>query len=430
MAFNIISQPLEIQPVHNRLNFVVEEGTYITETDFKYVFKIYVEGNLVATNKLYPNISSRCHFDAGPAVRNYVSRSVIIPLNSTSTTLSRASNQEIVTYKVEFWAEYIDSNGATQLIQRDAGTDKVAWNGVAPYHSATNMTTFLSTLFLAAGSKKNMLNWKYNGWIGTEAFTDYAIPLKVTDYRSISFMAKTTANVVNVHRLYVLTQTKTGTNKVFSKNLSISTDTDEIYRIYHAGIGVPQLNAYTWDISSVPSGYTSTISATEDDYLLVTLLRYNGATYDQVTNSLIFKINPTTCYRFDHYTVAYQAPYGGFGYINFSKRSDLKYENTNDIYTNILPYNYSLGDREIKVYHNRTKQSISLMTDWIRHQTQVDEIMDMMHSPCVYLIDNSYNIIPVTVKSNTVDYLQKKQDKMFTYTVEFEYAYQENTILR
>jgi len=430
MAFTVVSQPLELQPVHNKLNFIVEDGDYYAETDFKYVFKTYVEATLVDTSKLYPNLSSRAHYDASPVIRDYISRQVIIPLNATTSLLARASNYEICTYKVEFWAEYTDSNGDFQSVQRNAGTNLVAWNGVAPYHSATNMTTFTASLVYAAGSKKNYLNWKYNGWTSTEAFSDYAIPLKETDYRSVSFMAKTTANVINVHQLLVYTQTKTGTNKSLIKNLAISSSTDETHRIYHAGIGVPQLNATSWTSTSIPAGYTATISSTEDDYIAVVLRRYNGSSYDIVTNALLFKLQPITCYQFDHYTVAYQAPLGGIGYINFSKRSDIKQKNTQDTYKNILAYNYALGDRETLVHHNRKQESITLMTDWIRDQTQVTEIMDMMSSPWIMLVDNDYNLIPATVKSTDIERRKKKQDKMFTYSVEFEYAYDENTILR
>jgi len=99
-------------------------------------------------------------------------------------------------------------------------------------------------------------------------------------------------------------------------------------------------------------------------------------------------------------------------------------------YKNILPFRYSLGDRETKVYYNQLKESISLTTDWLYNQLQVDEIMDMLSSPFIYLIDNNYQIIPVTVKTATYDYKKKNQDKLFQYQVDFNYAFDQNVIYR
>ena len=427
MAFSTIAQPIGIQPAYNRLEYIVLDPDYITEVDFKYVFKTYVGTTLVDTSKIYPSLDTYGRFDASKILSNYVSRKPMVTLNGITTLISPADAIEIIDYYVICWVEYTDSTGAVQLVERGGGDKKIAWNAVAPYHLATNMTTFLDSFIYAAGSFKNLLNWKY---YGASSFGDDSIVLKDTDYRSISFFAKTVNNGVNAHRLYVETRTKAGATKRFGLNLNISTSNGVNYRLYHVGMGLPQLNAYTWTTTSIPPGYSSTISATEDAYLSVTIQKYNGSTYDIVSKALLFKITPSSCFNFDHYTVAYQAPYGGFGYINFSKRSDKRNETNMNTYKNILPFRYSLGDRETKVYYNQLKESISLTTDWLYNQLQVDEIMDMLSSPFIYLIDNNYQIIPVTVKTATYDYKKKNQDKLFQYQVDFNYAFDQNVIYR
>lgn len=104
MAITILSQPATFASLHDDMWFVVESDNVVVE-DFKYVYDVYVSGELVARVKNNPAPSGEGSygiFNSAPIVRNYV-ENYFEP--SGSNVLQATSDKLKVNYEIAFGEE-------------------------------------------------------------------------------------------------------------------------------------------------------------------------------------------------------------------------------------------------------------------------------------------------------------------------------------
>lgn len=138
MAITINSTPANYSTMHSGLWFVVS-STNTTQTNFKYVFDVYVNNNLVARVKSFPQpVSTKGIFNASTIVRDYWN-SYFKPSISPFTTISYTGSDIYVEYEVKFGEEY----GGTTYTNLEE-TSKFAYNYVQDYLYNTSSNIILT----------------------------------------------------------------------------------------------------------------------------------------------------------------------------------------------------------------------------------------------------------------------------------------------
>ena len=137
MAFTINREPSKFSPVYNELTYNVLSSNY-TEPEMKYIFKVYVEGTLVNTTKLYPLPTFNCLFDVSTILKQYIDIPWIEP-----TSPSLGQRNENVKYYVEFYEEYIVGGVLTTSALLTTSTTKYAFPMSADRYQSNYMNNFV-----------------------------------------------------------------------------------------------------------------------------------------------------------------------------------------------------------------------------------------------------------------------------------------------
>ena len=408
MAFNITTQPLEYSPAYNTLDYTVYDSTYAGKVDFKYIFDLYVDGALVNTTKLYPRTGGFCIYNPSKIIQDYVSAAY----NPALTDYAVANTVELVEYYVVFKTEYI-VGGVETTYTMETGETKMAWNAAATFMDSMNLATYVAKFEPALTGGIEFLNIKETGTNG------HMIPILDNEYRNASMIYKTRDDEYLINQIEV----STSSGKIFTNPIT-HTGATKLYDIMHYGIGIPQLNAVTWDQMVMPPSVDITINVTDDSWYQVKF-QHTGGTPDviDIMKPLKFQIKDHTCQHNNVYTLAYQSPNGGFGYVPIFARNDFNIAVAKQTYKSNLTYPLNT-QREHVVFNNQAQRGLVANTNWLLTQNQIEEVMDCIASPRVYLVYGTIEI-PVNINDSTYKHSQKKYDKMVQYTLEITYAYDE-----
>ena len=139
MAITIASVPPSYSSAHDALWHVVTSDN-ATLTNFKYVFDILVNGNTVATVKVYPTDAGVGIIDVAPFVRNYFSSG----FNDDGSGFVRYADGFLhVDYQVRYGEEYVYLTGLTTFPNLTSGNYK-GWNfSLDPFR--TPITTYANS---------------------------------------------------------------------------------------------------------------------------------------------------------------------------------------------------------------------------------------------------------------------------------------------
>lgn len=412
MAYTVHVEPGNFQPAYNDLTFRVSCSDY-GSTAFKYNFYTYVNGTLVNTTKLYPRPDGCCNFNPSSIIQQYISR-IYQP---TIAEYKPANPQEVVKYKVVMKYEY-ETGGTLTEYSGNTGTDKYAWNGVADWVSAQSIATWVARYEPSTSTLGKALNFIWNG-----ESADNGIELHLTDKRYITFFRRTAAGIASPVFFKVYVYCRDGNAKQYTLNLPAAASTYAGY-LFHMPVGISQLNAISWSGTAIPVGKSNSINFTEDYGMRIQVLDTDS---EELSENYYFTFVEENC-KYDHYTIAYQASAGGYGFVNFNMKHFKQLNSEKSVYDKILPYNYDGTSRVTTVYGNLANEQITLNTDWIKEQDIVSEIKDMILSPELWLIDNAGVIIPVYIDKYTFQEMNVAQDKLTSYTVTFSEAFKKNTL--
>jgi len=83
-------------------------------------------------------------------------------------------------------------------------------------------------------------------------------------------------------------------------------------------------------------------------------------------------------------------------------------------------YTSNSWDREVHIVSTESVRSGVLNTDWIT-ESQSTTLQDLFDSPLVWILSGTtYN--PIIVRETTYDFKKKVNDKLFNYSIDFEYT--------
>lgn len=416
MALTIISQPAVITPAYNHNTFRINSNNY-TLPNFKLSIELFVNGVSVNTSIIFPRPEGYMLYDPSKLVQQYLTPT-LVPLSQT--TFTKASANVTAYYSITITEEF-DFDAIKDSISLN--NNIFVWMAGAQWEEGKSLPTFTNK-FLPISTNTNFSNaanllgpLSYNDSLTFNLNKSYKV--KSTDNRFISLFARDYTYSYYVTTLNVLTSS----NKEYKKTLSVATQSLASNMIYTQPVGVNQLNLTTWTTTSIPVGLTSSITSSEDSYYFCYFT--NETSGIKATHKPIcFYIDE--CNKKERYTVKYQSANGGWWYIPFDMKSFKNETIKNTTMGNVVPYNYDYNYAGAKITSIDASGSIILNSGYIEDQDKINEIMDMIKSPTIYLIDSNDYYIPVIIKNATYNNANRKQDKLVLYSIEFIEAQNKN----
>lgn len=403
MAITINSQPSSYTSMHEPLWFIVGSDN-TSETNFKYVCDIYINNNLVARLKSFPDPnSSKGIFNVSSIVRNYW-QSYFKPLITLPTSFTYTGSDIYVNYVCKFGEEY---DGTTYLNLEE--TDSFAYNWYndfmcnvvsGGYLGGNGLATFAGT-FITFRDKnqlqidKNKLGSQrmFISYLASEENSDFDFSLNVTSYSN-----------------------GTPTNYVGS------TVTDRDFALID--LSPAAVNRYL--------GTSAITSLT--DYYNVSILE-NDVVMDTV------KVNVDCFPKSDSYNLHFLNSLGGYDTMLFplvNRQSRTASKKSYGAYD--YEYNASTMTMDRKNSHGiinggntnfwiEQTLNMKLTSNWI-NQTDYTWLKELLFSPEVYLEIISDTYIPVHITDSTWQEKKIYQDKQFNLELNIEFSPKVNSQYR
>ena len=167
---------------------------------------------------------------------------------------------------------------------------------------------------------------------------------------------------------------------------------------------------------------TDTESLNDGDY--VTISSTNSAYTD-----VIIKLNKVCEPKYTPLSAIFYNKYGALQNLWFFKKSmtDISIS-SNKFKNNIIDFDnsggspsYSLSKHQEKIFMSNGKESITMNTGFYDESFN-EVIRQMLLSEQVWVYDGT-NTLPINLKSNTLLFKKGVNDKLISYTVSFDYAY-------
>jgi hypothetical protein len=400
MAITINSTPANYSSMHAPLWFVVS-STNTSQTNFKYVCDVYVNNNLVARLKSFPQPSStKGIFNVAPIVRNYWS-SYFKP--SGNTLIAYTGTDIYVEYELKFGEEY-GGTTYTNLEEQSA----FAYNYVMDYLYNPTSDAFLSP---------SRYDSSYAGFYITNR-----------DKTQLQFQK----SLLTTGRLYTSFLSDAENT---SKNLSF--DVTRYIGSSSANLLTPSVSWKDYALLDIsPLGINTNLGTTfitDATTYYEVKAKINGVLFDTIRVNL-------SCTQHDIIPLHFLNAAGGYETFHFT----LVNRQTRNIERKSferLQYEYEsattamdMTDAYGKLYGGATQFATSqritykLISDWVNF-TDYNWLKELIASPEVYLERNN-KFVPVTISTSTWAEKKRFADKTFNLELDIDLAYQVNSQYR
>ena len=201
-----------------------------------------------------------------------------------------------------------------------------------------------------------------------------------------------------------------------------STNTQDL--IIYAGVGPANLEANPYLPTEIkPSGQTD---GGVGSYYDVILKASDGSIIDTVRYYLVCEP------KYTPYQIAFINRFGVADFITFFKRSDERGTFTQDTYQKSI-YNdgFTVPSLEVGKYTSfnvNSRNSLTLNTGFV-DQDYDETIKDILMSEYVAVLDNG-NWIAVQPERGSIEYQKHVNQKLINYTLTFNYAFDERSLVR
>jgi hypothetical protein len=483
MSITIIQAPQTLEPVYTKIPVVVSSISAITTANYEFIFDLYQINTLTGAatflnrNKMKPLPDGTCVYSPASLLRSSVDYE-FDPFGSGFTSVASSS---IIKYKILFGEEYpvslyfssiqsastgyaqlnFDSNhglssGDTVYVYKANSSVNSSYNG---YHSIlqvnnSSAVTINSTWYSAVTE---------TGYI-TSVLRMVTSP-QVTGKTAFSCARQYKERTRNYFKEFNLT----GNNTTFLNTYSGSTiptiriGTDEVYTLG----GYSNDSSYNFDsviittytgqennyqvkgiystlISGLNSNYdlidfkcgTRNLAQTKDTNFLSPfgydtiytsdITQYKIAPYDSGSGTIgehvFFKVKDE-CTAFEPKRIAWQNKLGRTSYWTFNGKNIISYDVDRKVYTKVLDYNYSIGDRGTTVLSLDTTKYLTVNTGWICDYDSKFLTEEMFFSPEIYLLNmEDETKEPLTIIDKKIVPKNYLNDRLFYLTFTFEFS--------
>lgn len=404
----VLSSPADFASLHDDLWFVVSSDN-VTEENFKYVFDVYVSGQLVARTKTNPAPSAENLyglFNASPIVRNYVTNY----FEPSGTSVLQASNDGIkIDYAIGYGEEV--SGVLTPSISESLYT---GYNFYPPLFFDGILTLGNGGDLILSDQYDNLLISNYvNDWL-----TDRDIQNVDLIYGKRLFITYFSDGYFGIDNILIQKINEDGSDNGAEVSGGI--------------VNIPgQFNLLDLSAAAI-NEYIGSEVITESDYGYKVRLKFA----DFTTNPVIIR---QVCYdRTNPVNIHFLNRLGGwdtFGFNLINKRSTnferksfrrAAYQLSGSQMTNSDSYNrFNEGKINFSIQHT---DSYKLISDYISEQ-DYHWLAQLLGSPLVYLeVQGAY--FPITITDNNYEYKLAKSDMLFNLEMNIEVGKYNNSQYR
>ncbi len=431
MAFTINRQPTTYSTAFNELTFDVDSTQYIQD-NYRYIFKLYINGNYITTSKLSARPTYNCLFDVQPYLKNFVQG---IYFDEPNTYLT-AQDGYVAEFYVEFYEEYLVGGVLTESAILGTSDTITCFEMVADRYEdsilsfiekhspSVTATTIMDESLSTYSGPRLVPTLSYSTDNSKSITSKDSYLIGWDDDRTLSIITRNVDMDKYVRFMKIRTYTNDGRVKQFSYLLpNVSTNTGPEYTIFHLPIGVNQLNTWGASSSVIPTGLTNAITQGEDLAYAVELFTLYGEeaefTY-YAYKPIVLRL--VDCFHYDHCVLQYKTPIGGWWYINCDMKNYYSETNSRSTIQIKKQYNDLATFRDSRVINMDGVGKWLVNTDWLPSQAHISEVQDLLRSPEVFLIKDNKNI-PVTITTNEYTVNNIAQDKLTKYSFELEEAF-------
>lgn len=374
MSLTITQQPQVFTPAYNN-QYVSATSTKYTQPNFKYTVTVSVNGATVHTEGILPRPDGSMVFNAKKWVENYITHY----FNPIATNFSVATGKT--------------ANVSISILEDYS---------VSPIPSATTFTyvafdaSLTETEFAAYDYKNYISGGNSNVTFLGQSFSQLMVDTRVNLTQQV-FLHFTLGNISYVKLTY---------NDGIVQQLTITPiipSPSNIYNIYRLDVGAGLLGGLDGTNVTIEFFNVSNVSLAYYTYTLANI-----------------------CTKYTDYPVYYLNRFGNIPFMHFEKKSTDKLTKTvnkvrlgkNQLVAGV--YTSNSWDREVHIVSTESVRSGVLNTDWIT-ESQSTTLQDLFDSPIVWTLSGT-TYTPITIKETTYDFKKRVNDKLFNYSIDFEYS--------
>ena len=387
MAITILDTPVTYSTFNDDLWFVTS-STNSGTTNFKFVYDILVNGNLVSRTKSFPDVSGYGIFNSAPIVRAFNSNY----FEPSGTSILVESNDKL---KINYVVEFREEVSGSISVFPDVSGSYSAYNYTIPLFAdeyktdALNLVTYEDSL-LTTSFSDNLLTER-----GEETEIEFG------DNFYVSYWRKTGGTYIAIV-------------DVINENNTIATSVSGT--IVLSG----EFNMFNLKASNVNTWAGSTI------------INSNTYGYDfyifNATNSRKIKLRQKCNSKYQSYNLHFLNRVGGYDTMKFGlvNKRNSEYEKsyfrrnewqlTGSQMSKVDSYNrYNESNINYNIQH---KNTYHLISNWVSGQ-DFEWLSQLVSSPIVYMeVQGAY--FPVTIVNNTYNYKLEISDKLFNFEIDVE----------
>jgi len=399
---------------------------------FRYIFKLEVGGEIISTTKLYPTPTGTGVFNPSYILRNYVKNTFTNDISIPTIPTGLAIEYELTIY----------TEHQTQEETLKATYNKNIWEYSADWEEGKSLNSVYENFQPDDSVTPNLVEFlgpkmyvpvQFNSG-GNIVTSDKFYDIRPLEKRTITAVVKRTDGTSPIERIVILSIQKDpdplDPYKIWQIPYTPSTSTLPNANFLNLPVGIAALNqgiTTPGTIANIPMGRSSFITPSEDDRYVV---------YFSQTGLLEFQSFPIgfkirECGKYDRFSVLYKSTTGGWWSIPFTMKHYKSVVITKENREVFLPYNYGNDDASIKVLNTDAYGSWILNTDWLRYQEEVDEVMDMIKSPEIFILDELTGAVrytPVVIENGSFDEYERNQEGLIRYTINFKEAFRKNSL--
>lgn len=488
-SVSLQQSPQLYSPVNSELWYKIDSGSS-SVVGWKYVIDTYRVDqanpstySFVGRFKLPPSPAGYCVFSPHKVLKSFITN----PLNFTITQIT-ANTQSIVGYGTSLGFEYNPNirynssftysvagvgvmfgfntgtishglqSGDTITINKDVKTVNPQIDGVSVVLASTASNTFVTNIYSSAlptgftesgtvtsvmrTSAYNTADTKY-AFNGTRQYTenskdfgDYYLvqyddgtssiktkfltnyddykPIFTDQYEAAGFLGDISSTNIPAYpfnRLYIKTY---DSNMILSGSYSLtqSIAVGTQYRRWDCPVGTKNLAAMGVTLSNI-TYYTVSVG-------------YSFSTANPISRATVKRKIVSGCAPYDNIRIAFLNRLGAYEFWNFNMDSKKSLNINRTEFKKVLPWNYSIGDRQNTVLSTKVEQTYTANTDWIS-EYDYNFLEELVTSPEVYIIDEApNNKLPIVITDTSFISKTAVRDRIFNFTINFKFAYSLN----
>jgi len=467
MSISILAEPQEFQPVYNEVVLVLD-STLKTEESFQFIIDITVNGSYSSRMKVSPNPDGYGVVDMHRHLESYTSYN----LDTAATGTFQQMTDSFCKYSVALKEEYVFNGvnsvatifgghiqvsntiphglaigdkvnvtastvagylGITEVVSVVSSTIvelqvNYTANSILTYARLDGATTIIDSSTVMTGDKIAVN--AVEDWIDVPNFDYSEYVLSPAPLGQLVSTIPTTNTVKLEDRVYsnFYNNSETGSTylEVISTNGTFRITNPHVVPIdanRFLTIGVsPYLLNNTTDTVAVVSGSLPIVDAATTSYTVKLI----NSGFVATSETINFNVD-ASCNNFEIYRLIYMDQFGSFLNVNFElpTKYDVSTKRTKYLqnYGSYAggSYGWNSYDRGQVVLDSNITEVYEVSTDWVNN-TVSNQVKDLLISPQVYHLDENGLLRAIDIKTSSLRVKNTSRDKVFNYSLKFEYA--------